>query len=451
MTRARLSLSAFEHLMLAQDSPAYPCVIFIRFDFSGALDHGLFDRCLREMLDRHPLLRARVQRRWNGIHWVFESSSRVSVHWLSTPPSEEWVADSRLDLFQEVGTRVIVHSLAESCTIIFQVHHACVDGKGILAAFDDLWKFYDARSRGQRPALPCYDANLLPRRNHFGLNIRSAMDTIPKQRVGLIGIRQYLMRHPVPIVPHEAIPPDNAVPLPVSCQIARFEESEVRCLRDTATRNAVTLNELLTTSVFQGIASFREKKGLGMKDEWIRMMVPVNMRSTEQDSRQTACNIVSSIFLDRTPAQIEDRGRLLVGIHQEMEIIKRNRLGLMFIASIWVKKWLPTKRSQSLAPARCQTTVVVTNVGRLFHDSPLATPQGKLNTGDLTLESITMLAPMTPFLSAAFTITEYANELFVVVRFDSRILEAEDARDLLHEVAESLRNPIWLAPTAHEA
>ena len=73
-----------------------------------------------------------------------------------------------------------------------------------------------------------------------------------------------------------------------------------------------------------------------------------------------------------------------------------------------------------VAPRRCQTTVVVTNVGKSFLGSPLSSQDGIYRSGHLTLEEIIMLAPMTPFLPAAFTISEYAGEMQLALRYDNR-------------------------------
>jgi NRPS condensation-like uncharacterized protein len=317
---------------------------------------------------------------------------------------------------------------------------------GFQSALHDLWLLYDSRLRGIERQLPAYDAALLPARNRFGMTFLKAFAMIPKQAVGLLGVRQYLMRHPVPLVPHQAISDTNPALLSASCHIARIDQSSLRELKTTASQLQATLNEVLTSAVFEAIATFRQRRGHQNKDEWIRMMIPVNMRTTNQDARQTACNIVSSVFLDRTPSQIEDRQGLLAGIHSEMELIKRNRLSFIFIASLWVKKQLPARRTRKSAPRRCETTVVVTNVGKAFSTSPLRSPEGYLHTGNLVLESIIMLAPMTPLLSAAFTISQYAGELIVALRYDKRILRSEDAKELLDLVVEGSSR--WIASRA---
>lgn len=449
MTSAKLPLSSFEHLMVAQDRPAYPCVVYCRMHFQGCLDPEAFLHSLRDMLDRHPLLRSRVERSWRGLYWVHETSDCVPIHWISAIPEDAWVDDSRLDLFSEVGTKVFIHQGPHSVTVVFQCHHACVDGLGLQSALNDLWLLYDNRTNGTQRKLPPYDSSLLRKRNHFGMTLLSMVSGIRKQAVGLLGVRQYLMRDPVPVLPHDLVPDANPTPLPASCHVRRFDRSTVQQLRDAASQRDATLNELVACSVFEAIARFREQRGFQNAQEWIRMMVPVNMRTTREDEMQTACNIVSSIFLDRTSGQIADRRGLLWGIHQEMELIKRNRLGLVFIASLWLKKQWPSNPSSKSLPGRCQTTVVVTNVGRSFGTSPLRSPDGEFSTGNLRLDSITMLAPMTPFLSAALTINEYAGELCLALRYDSRVLQKDAARELLERIVASLME--WLGESADSA
>ena len=54
-----------------------------------------------------------------------------------------------------------------------------------------------------------------------------------------------------------------------------------------------------------------------------------------------------------------------------------------------------------------------------------------MRTGKLILKNITMLAPITPFLASAFTINEYAGNLFLALRYDHRVFPEELAKELL--------------------
>jgi len=173
------------------------------------------------------------------------------------------------------------------------------------------------------------------------------------------------------------------------------------------------------------------------------MMVPVNMRSSREDQKQTACNIVSSIFLDRTPSQISDSEILVQSIHKEIELIKNNRLAFMFIFSIWLRKLLTFFPDRSVYPKRCQTSVVFSNLGKLFLRSPLLNSEqilvagsDKADTencceGKIMLQSFEILAPLTPYMYAAFTAVTYGKQLTLTMRYDDRVFSLKNAQDLL--------------------
>lgn len=431
MIAKRLYLTSFEHLMVAQDSPAYPCVVFCRMQFTGKLDRDVFIGALRKTLDRHPMLRSHVARSWRGLYWLASPSQSVPIEWTRSENKNSWVSDSRLDLFEEPATKVFVDEASDACEIVFQCHHACVDGLGLQLAVEDLWLLYDGTLSGQKSELPEYKISLLPNRNRFGISLTQIPRILRQQKLGLVGIKQFLVRKPVAVIPHRPVLEDKPDLLSACCHIARFEKKTVEQFRIIAKNRRATLNELLMCCIFEAIADFRLRHRFQNPDEWIRMMVPISMRSTDQDAQQTACNIVSSVFLDRMPSQIETSESLLESLHWEMDLIKKNRLGLIFIASLWVRKYLATKRTSANPARRCETSVVVTNLGRSFSKYPLLGQDGTMRTGKLILKNITMLAPMTPFLASAFTINEYAGNLFLALRYDHRVFPEELAKELL--------------------
>jgi hypothetical protein len=163
------------------------------------------------------------------------------------------------------------------------------------------------------------------------------------------------------------------------------------------------------------------------------------MRGSEEYRRQTACNIVSCVFLDRVPTQIRDREPLLQSVHDELQLIKKNRLAFLFVFSIWLKKTLtlPWANASGKLPNRCQTSVVFSNLGRVFSDGRAATRC--LVAGDATLESVAILAPLNPWMMAAFIATQYAGELQLTLRYDSRWISELQARELVDHCQEQLQ------------
>jgi len=223
----------------------------------------------------------------------------------------------------------------------------------------------------------------------------------------------------------------------------RFTVDVSERLKQAIKPRKVSLNDLIAASIFQSCSKLRESLGLQAITEWIRMMVPVNMRSSREDQTQTACNIVSSIFLDRTPSQISDSEVLVQSIHKEMALIKNNRLEFMFIFSIWIRKLLTFRPDRSVYPKRCQTSVVFSNLGKLFLRSPLLNSEqilvagsDKADTessrkGKIKMQSFEILAPLTPYMYAAFTAVTYGKQLTLTMRYDDRVFSEKNAQDLL--------------------
>ncbi len=61
-----LPLTPFEEYMLSDDCPAYPMTGIERLQFSGFLDRGAFEAALKSTIQRHPLLRTKVNRPRRG-------------------------------------------------------------------------------------------------------------------------------------------------------------------------------------------------------------------------------------------------------------------------------------------------------------------------------------------------------------------------------------------------
>ncbi len=445
-----LRCTAFEELMLAQDSSAYPCNIYVRMQISGRLDRRHFTSAVGAMIEHHPLLRATLQTRLGRSSWVIRDTVEESIQWKTCPVGEtlstEYLnlpEESQFDLQRQSGMRIVVlesdRSIAsdgdqDQTLIAIQFHHAIADGLGINAAIHDLWLAYDAFVHQRPLTLSDVDVERLPHRNRFVPNLSTLLRLIPKQLVGLLGVRQYLMRKPMPLVgrcTNELIAKQSLSFASVS---HTFCETVTDSLRQEAKRRQISLNDYLAACVFRACHRFRSQRETVSESEWLRMMVPMSLRTSEAFQKLPACNVVSSVFLDRTPAQISDFDQLAESIHEEMELIKTHRLALMFIFSLWIRKHL-TFNSKKPTVKSCQTSVVFSNLGKLFFKSPLRDKEQRLAPGNLKLESFEIYAPLTPFMDAAFTTLIYRGRLTLSLRFDPRALNREAAEQLFELVA----------------
>jgi hypothetical protein len=303
---------------------------------------------------------------------------------------------------------------------------------GMMAFTEDLLASY-AITRGAAPAgslRPRQPAQLL-RRERFGLTMTQLIRMLPKQLVGLLGTRQFLMRTPEPLVPHQPQPDQSPLPegYPASWT-RRLSESQTAGIQAAARTLGVTLNDLLLRALFLTLAQHGQWHTPGRRGTWLRVCVPVNLRTAAQDPLPAA-NVVSMVFLDRRPRDMEDPGRLLSSIHDEMQLIKRLQLGLTFVLSLGLCQWLPGGLSRMCKSNRCMATGVLTNMGVLFSRSPLADDRGRVTAADVVLRDIDMLMPVRPLTCATVAAWSYAGRLSLTLHYDPRAIAAREAMELI--------------------
>ncbi|MCC6510189.1 MAG: DUF1298 domain-containing protein [Pirellulaceae bacterium] len=456
-----LRCSAFEELMMMQDSPAYPCVICVRLELSSRLDRDRFHLAIDRWISRHPLLGALLETRWGRDYWRLNSAeSARCVRWFTQEEPPAWPDQYYINLYQRCGLSIDVYQAdAEACqevpgcVVLMQVHHALSDGLGCLQAVHDLLAIYQAVDGQTELALPKLEPHKLKQRNFFGLTMSKVCQLLPRQLVGLAGVRQYLMRRPVPLAGYsvelkKSLNAESSIPIEVSS--FRCSRELTQALRYQARFERVTLNDLLTACIFDACAQYRQQQtpGLGVDQEqqWLRIMVPMNLRDAQSDETQSACNIVSCVFLDRTGHQIGDRPALLKGIHDEMQLIKHNRLALLFIWSLWVRKMfsLRFKRGPRRAvwPGRCPTSLVFSNMGKLFDSSPYLGSDQRLTFGDVTVERCDVLAPLAPMVGVAITVGQYAGQLTFCLRYDPRVIQPSQAHELRQLISQRIEQNV---------
>ncbi|HSW02693.1 MAG TPA: hypothetical protein VLI39_21195 [Sedimentisphaerales bacterium] len=433
--------TTLEEFLFWEDRPAYPWSCFARFRFDGQLDRGAFETAVGRVLQRHPLLRAKARMRGrNHVDWVVEDDPQPILQWEAGPVGGPFPHATHLDLLHEIGIRFRIVTEGPKCDLVVQWHHACCDGAGIFALVDELLIAYalaiGTTSKGLQ--LRPIDPDKLNRRGRFGLTARKLVRMLPKQVVGLLGVRQFLMRSPVPIVPHEPChaggpPPGYPAVLTQALSIA-----ETGALRKTATQRGVRLNDLMATQLFLSLDEWRFRHDV-RDDGWLRMMVPINLR-TASDRRLSAACLASSVFLDRRRQDCEKPQALLRSIHDEMDLILSHQLGLTFIFTSWLFNLIPGELRRRTRAAQCSMSCIFTNLGKMFAHSPLPRQAGRLTAGNVTLESIDAVAPNRPCTCAAFAASIYAGRLAITLHHDPRAIASDQAANLLETFLGRLRN-----------
>lgn len=439
-----LHCSPFEELMIAKDSLSYPCDIWVRIRFEGEFDQTIFQECWGELIRMHPLFSCRLERGLTGHRWV--KTERIpDLEWIFRSPSElsyrsreyKWPDPKRFNL--ENGHLMfpsVVDYQNGSYELVIQLHHVLCDGLGILDALEDLWTSYDRVMGGaSHKRLERFSGisseQRLATRNRFGLTWSKLLKLFPQQLVGLAGVRQFLMRSPVPLLPHN---PPQSTPDKVSSIEAAIDEPMFRAIRACAQKNTVTVNECLAAAIFDGISEFRKDQPGAKASDWIRMMIPMDMRTSEDKKNLTACNVVGSVFLDRQPAQISDFGSLLLSINREMTLIKNNRLAFVFLLSIWMRRYIRFGRHGSTAVKRCETSVVFTNLGRVFPRSKLSRLGNGLRCGKVVLQDFSALAPLNPFTVLAMSCSEFNSVPKLQLRYCDRVVTTDEANSIMIKI-----------------
>lgn len=432
--------------MLGDDRSAYPMSCFLRLKFNGSLDRERFEMALRTATSRHALLSSLVRKSGRRqFHWVPANNQTSEVRWLEHPNPSGYPPATHLNVQHQAGLVSHVLSNADSFHFTMQFHHSCCDGAGAFRFLEDLLTVY-ANSVGlpsERLPLPMIDEQTLPLRNSFGLTLSRCLKFIPSQMVGLLGARQFLMRKPVPLVPHQLATTDSVPGSNYPAVLGfQFNQVETSSILAAAHRQAVTVNDLLARDLFLALDDFRLRQRIGKDTDWLRLAIPMDLRG-DWAQNLPAANAVSLVFLDRQRPNCGDPMQLLHGIHKEMDLIKRHQLGFTFLMSLKLRRSLPGGLASAMQKnCECMATSVLTNLGRPFANSHLPRQDGKIVVGGVVLEAVEVLAPLRPYTCASFSLTTYADQLSIVLHYDIRVLSQNQAEDLLNTYVGFVLNSI---------
>jgi hypothetical protein len=295
---------------------------------------------------------------------------------------------------------------------------------GSLQFVGDLLRLY-----GSPPStLSPLDPDLLARRGSYGYTWKGLWRIRAKLRVGVAGIDQFLNRKPAPLLPHEPAARDQALPTGYPAVTSHtFDVPTTEALLASARRHQATVNDLLARDLFLTLFAWRKERGLetGAR-EWLRLMVPMNMR-TWADVKLPSANMVSSVFLDRRASSAEDPAALLRTICDEMNLIKRNHLGLIYLLSLRAAALLPGLMRWIVRRQRFTCSTVLSNLARPFGESPL--PQDTeafAVTGPLEF-----VPPIRPNTCVAYGVATHAGRLTVSLNADPRFVAPAEAEQLL--------------------
>lgn len=430
-----LPFSAIEIYHLADDSQRFPNVISCDLIVRGPLDPDAVRQAVERTSRRHLMSCARVvKRRFRRPAWHVDPAHANDPRLLLAGDHP-----MHIDLGVKPSGRLLVQSEGDRTRLCFQIHHAASDGAGGLQiVIDWLLSYHQIVSGGERELTRALDSSLLARRNHLRLFNREFLSRLWIQPVAVFGASKFLFRKVTPVVPAVESPIDCEKPAQVGEITVELNESEVEKIRLEAVANNATINDLVLRAVFLAIHGTRKQFGWYRKGEWLRLVIPMNIRDFA-DRRLPAANRATIVQLDRRDRDFDNPGDLLSGLGFELGNIRDWNLEKTFLL---ILKWMSLVpgwiRRSALKPV-CRATSVVTNLGTPFDRVRLPTSAtGNLEAGNLVVEDIELKVPLRVKTPLGFAVVRYGNRQKINLRFDSGIVPAEVAGEIAARIRKIL-------------
>jgi hypothetical protein len=445
-----IPLTAFEEYLLHDGTAASPMEFFLLLSFTGTIPLQGLEKVAETLLERHPFLASRGVTRGGGRPAFRGPDSETgpagnrSAHIVTAESGdrEQFPAPPPLDPAAGPLVRLTLRTDADRCQILAQFHHVATDGLGAVQFLDELLELLDAELVDRPPRLRSLDAGRLAHRGRYGMSAWRLIRELPRQAVGLAGVRQFLRNRPLSSAdidpPQASLPPRDHL----AFHSIRFSTGETSQLREAARQMNVSLNELITAMLFATLAADHPVAERADSRDVFRICVPVNLR-TAADRRTPAANVCSMVFLDRQPEVIAVPHHLLRSIHDEMAIIRSNGLGLTFIGTLLAGRWLPGGIAAAVRRQPTAASLLFTNLGRVLRGPG---PRRERRVGRATLEAVEVLAPLRAGTPLAVAAVEYADSLTLTIRRSPEHVSLHRADRFSSTLTAALRRTIAAFP-----
>jgi len=431
-----LLLTPFERYMLADDRPEYPMTCAAQMRLLGTIDRAAFSEAFHDVLMRHPMLSATVDRsNPRTLRWVLGGESVPAIQWRQSEDPDNLGLSERINLESEAGMRFQMRQGPDNVLATMVFHHACCDGIGAARFFEDLLLAYHSRvdPRASLGVLPAAETSRLSLRGNIPRIGRFCPRVAEEARIFIREGRHWLF-HPVTPLGY---PPRLQEPDSYSHSLEEFPTCEFDLefcsqLRTAAKRWGITVNDVLVAAAFVTISEWNAKYKPQGPTPWLRVAVPQNLREAA-DRWMPASNKVTMCFITRGQNSCRSPSTLLKTIGVEMAAARYWLRGKSLIRAMGVAQAIPVLERRFLEQGRCLATVVLSNLGDYdqWFCSSLPREGRLIRAGNVRLESIVLLAPVRPQTHAAFCVATYGGILRVSVRHDPKAFSDERAEELL--------------------
>ena len=427
---------AIDWYFLCDDQPQYPMVFYLDLEFSGKLDRQKMNVALREALCRHPLLFSVIQKaKQDRLCWVLAPDQMASIDWADAGVPLEFPDGDRIDIRNTPGLRVWVRESDDAAQMTLQFHHSAVDGTGAYRFVGDLLGCYMKQLPSCEGKVEMGDFNPAQLKVR-STKMRSFLMTdseLAKFRTAAshawhhMGTRVASLRAPA------AKPTQKTLPGMVK---EEFTAQQLTQLRNVATSQGATLNDLFLCKMFQTAHAWNQGKSRGRK---FRILVPADMRDGH-DFEMPACNMTACTFITRKSSEITDDARLLELVRQDTAHIKSGGPQTWFINAI-TSGMNGRSLGWFMRRNKCLATCVVSNAGdpaRRF-TCKLPKRRGKVSCDEFTLESISGVPPLRRKTRSTLSVSIYGRKLTISMRCDPFLFSEQESRELLSLFCDQLR------------
>lgn len=433
-----LPLTPFELYMFLDDRPSHPMQFFCRLRFHGEMNRRQFESAVRRALTRHPLLTAVVQRpAEKRYEWVAGDPETVQINWQPRADQQHFVEPAFMDIRREPGVRVESRSGAEQTDLVFAFHHATCDGLAAMDFIVDvLTNYANAEMGADQYRLKRVELDGLPTRGSCGVTRWDWSKWCLRHLPHLRRCYRFYKRRPMPLFDHEL---ETVQPLAApSLRIHHFSTAESSQLRSAAAQWSTSVNTVFMRDLYLGFNDLRLQSRTACDSDWLRIAAPSNMRNAAA-RRMSASNIVSIMFDDRRVTELGDPDALLRSIHANMQSMTARRMGLGLLSGLAAMRPFPDTLAKHLRRNRCFASVLFTNLGPALAGCCLPRKQGRFVVGNLTLEDVEVVPLLRSTQLANFAVTTYAGKFVLGMRFDSRLLDAASADEVLSAYVKRIR------------
>ena len=444
-----LRLTPFEEYMFADDRPEYPMLGFFRLRFSALLDAAALESSLQATLSRHPLTTCKILRKGWRYFWIPDENFRPKLECFVPDASRNYPEAKWIDPTAESCTRSWLIDRGGKHELVVQIHHAVIDALGMCQFIEDLLVDYARRAGiAETPLEPRpLDPGRLPHRNRFGLTWRNFTSVLPPVSLMLDGAKYVLKKPPTPLLPE---PPAGVTSIPLPSRYPTsstdtLSADETRQILAAAKRQGCTVNDLLARDLFLAMLDLRVRSGCETDKDWLRLAMPVNLRGPG-DEKLSVANVISVVFIARSPSEMADRGQLLRSLQRQMRFIKDHRLSLTFALSLAIAQYIPGHIYRNARKHDCWATGVFSNLGMILKDVPLPRREGRLALGSVTLDELEFIPPMRPRTAFVCAVYTYAGRLYVLFHCDPRMVSPAQAEEFRTLYLERIRQSIQAEP-----